>query len=94
MNVLFLSDKFKDLLKFTESTVAVIIESLTFHRRNTQLNAVGLMAIENILRSGKYYYLNYLVSVCSVPVIYTLFDYCSYIPVLSLSFKPYFIYCI
>ena len=55
INVLFLSDKFKDLLKFTESTVAVIMESLVFHRRNTQLNAVGLMAIENILRSGKYY---------------------------------------
>ena len=54
MDVLFLSDKFKDLLKFTESTVAVIMESLAFHRRNTQLNAVGLMAIENILRSGKY----------------------------------------
>ena len=51
--ILLISDKIKDLLSLTEPTVSVILSSLVTHKRNTQLNAVGLMAIENILRSGK-----------------------------------------
>ena len=48
----FVSGELKKLVRCFSQTLALILKSLTRHSRNIQLNTVGLMAIENILRTG------------------------------------------